>query len=170
MYTVAYAIGAALTLIGVHLNREAREANASRNQRRWVLIWSVIVIAGLGFVDQPCAAPGARTEWAVMRGSDALAVPVFDLKATKNPRLAGLFEADDGTRTHDLLHGKRVVGSARLPTNDRVDERERRATMRTTSRRFPRDSLGFGHTSRSCGAETSIDEHRAQRVATARVQ
>jgi hypothetical protein len=34
--------------------------------------------------------------------------------ANKNPRFTGVLGADDGTRTHDLLHGKRVVGSLRL--------------------------------------------------------
>jgi hypothetical protein len=32
------------------------------------------------------------------------------ISSNTNPRLSGVFEADDGTRTHDLLHGKRVVG------------------------------------------------------------
>ena len=27
----------------------------------------------------------------------------------KNPRFTGVFEADDGTRTHDLLHGKQTL-------------------------------------------------------------
>jgi hypothetical protein len=33
------------------------------------------------------------------------------LPDNKNPRFTGVLGADDGTRTHDLLHGKRVVGS-----------------------------------------------------------
>ena len=32
----------------------------------------------------------------------------------KNSRFTGVLGADDGTRTHDLLHGKRVVGSPSL--------------------------------------------------------
>jgi hypothetical protein len=33
------------------------------------------------------------------------------LSTKEKPRLTGLIEADEGARTLDLLHGKRVVGS-----------------------------------------------------------
>jgi hypothetical protein len=43
-----------------------------------------------------------------MGSSDALTVPELQMEATKT-RLAGFFRADDGTRTHDLLHGKQTL-------------------------------------------------------------
>src|SRR2546430_13546031 len=42
---------------------------------------------------------------------------------TKAPDLRGFPKADDGTRTHDLLHGKRVVGSVVLRRNPFVHAR-----------------------------------------------
>jgi hypothetical protein len=62
---------------------------------------------------------------------------------SKNPRFTGVLRADDGTRTHDLLHGKRVVGSVVLRRNPFVHARLRlsvrfgsAAQMFAVSRRF----------------------------------
>ena len=50
-------------------------------------------------------------EWAQMGTSDALAVParISTAEATKSPVSRGFLRADDGTRTHDLLHGKQTL-------------------------------------------------------------
>jgi hypothetical protein len=48
-------------------------------------------------------------EWARMGTSDALTVPAFDVEATKSPVWRGNLRADDGIRTHDLLHGKQTL-------------------------------------------------------------
>jgi hypothetical protein len=49
--------------------------------------------------------------------------PTSPVRANKNPRFTGVFRADDGTRTHDLLHGKdgtRPDSNRHEPTNDLV--------------------------------------------------
>jgi integrase len=51
----------------------------------------------------------AAIVWAAMGSNDALTVPVLQIEATKNPDERGFSRADDGTRTHDLLHGKQTL-------------------------------------------------------------
>jgi hypothetical protein len=41
-------------------------------------------------------------------------------RTLRYPSVAGICRADDGTRTHDLLHGKRVVGSIPAPQTPMV--------------------------------------------------
>ena len=52
-------------------------------------------------------------DWAAMgseRDSDAPDKPPSEVRVKKNPRASGgSAEADDGTRTHDLLHGKQTL-------------------------------------------------------------
>jgi len=59
-------------------------------------------------MDYPGETPGRLTH--------DLAVKRLGPYENYKPVAAGLFhEADDGTRTHDLLHGNRTVGSAHQP-------------------------------------------------------
>src|SRR3954469_25906636 len=51
-------------------------------------------------------------EWAAMGSSGALTIPAFQIETTKRP-LAGFVRADDGTRTHDLLHGNPIRAATR---------------------------------------------------------
>jgi hypothetical protein len=70
----------------------------------------------------------------------------------KAPPSGASLRADDGIRTHDLLHGKRVVG-----TGPATHETARLSGIRRFSRRstiseslsFAGDSLGFGHWDRA---------------------
>ena len=62
-------------------------------------------------------------------------------------------EADDGIRTHDLLHGKRVVGTGSAAHESRTVERNPAALTAgptiTETLSFTGDSLGFGHWGRA---------------------
>jgi hypothetical protein len=66
-------------------------------------------------------------------------------EATK-PRLSGAVvseRADDGTRTHDLLHGKRVVGDAMRTTETRWSSGIRRSSHSGRPPPFPAFSRRF---------------------------
>ncbi len=54
---------------------------------------------------------------------------MLSIKRNKNPRFTGVLGADDGIRTHDLLHGKERAqdDSGRRGTPDRMVERSRSA-------------------------------------------
>jgi hypothetical protein len=63
-------------------------------------------------------------------------------------------EADDGTRTHDLLHGKRVVGLGSFGPRTRTVETKppprRLSELGVGFPRFAVDSAGFGHKNGDC--------------------
>jgi integrase len=48
-------------------------------------------------------------EWAQMGTSDVVAPETVPVEATKTPPSGVFLKADDGTRTHDLLHGKQTL-------------------------------------------------------------
>jgi hypothetical protein len=75
----------------------------------------------------------------------------------KPPIYGGFERADDGIRTHDLLHGKRVVGSVVLRRNPFVHARlplSVRFGSAAQCSLFPGDSWGFGQRKR-LAAQTS---------------
>src|SRR5436305_11385219 len=64
-------------------------------------------------------------------------------KPTKTPPERGFPRADDGTRTHDLLHGKRAVGGVPLPRYPARLSRKRRSARSADPPRISRVSSEF---------------------------
>jgi hypothetical protein len=51
----------------------------------------------------------AAIEWAAPGSNEVLAVLELRIEATKTASERGFPRADDGIRTHDLLHGKQTL-------------------------------------------------------------